>query len=85
MELLLASLMLSLLIIGGVFWYLAYGNRKDVHPGFALFKPRSWAPIWRTRSWYSARGYRELVVGSVLIAVGGLVGVFLFLFLRPFH
>lgn len=77
MVVLYSSLILFLLILGGIFWCLGFRHRTKAHPGFVFSKPRYWLPVWRTRGWYTPEGYRQMIAGCIMVAVGGLIaGVF---------
>ena len=38
-----------------------------------LFNPRYWMPVWKTRPFFTARGFRLYVTGSLMAALGGLI------------
>lgn len=72
-------MILFLLVLGMLLWILGYRNHTDNHPGFVFFNPKYWLPVWRTRAWYTSRGYRQMIAGCIMVAIGGLVGVVLYL------
>jgi hypothetical protein len=68
------------LMIGGLLMYaLGLRHRTADHPGLVRFHPKYWKPLWKMRPWYAKKGFIQILVGTMLVAAGGILGFTYFL------
>jgi len=54
---------------------MAMAYRTELAPRLfaGLFNPRYWGPVWKTKQYFTTRGYRLYVTGSLMAVAGALL------------
>lgn len=76
-ELIFYIISLLLIASGIVISMIALFNRSGQAPRYfaGIFNPRYWVPIWKTRPYFTARGFRLYVTGSLMATLGAFIAL----------
>lgn len=63
-------------LVGGIILSLmALTCRTEQAPRYfaGLFNPRFWRPVWKTKQYFTSRGFKLYVTGTLMIVAGALL------------